>query len=701
MPRHLRSPRHRRLTGGGRPAILLAAFALLAALLIAGPAVVDAVTSGRTSPRTSVVEPTAGSRIAPDDLVDGRVMIRGTAQHRRGVASVELVVKQLETGRYWNGDGWQSRFVRFPVPVADDGAPTTSWSYGLDADGLEQGHYRARAFARSVDGNGDANGGHLVEFEWRPQLDRDLYDTHVLWPATGAMVAGPVTISGQARSTDGIAGVRAVLRTAAGDRYWDGESWTRHFTLLDATIDRVGADEVTWTLALPEDAPAGRYTVRAWARTSSGLHDPFGRGRSTFELTEAGPTTTTTPTSTSTTTRPGSTTTRPGSTSTSVATTVPTTGPSTTVRPTTTVQPTTTARPTTTIRPTTTARPTTTVRPTTTLDPCPEGDRSILVPCDGVLIGASGDFTNDDGSARSKQEHVQARERQLGTDFDIFHDFVQWNDLVGRTWPRPATAELAADGHILFTNWKSPTGHPRDWAAIANGRYDTDIVAAARQFATFGEATFLTFYHEPEDNIRDASGSDPAQVQRYIDDYRAAFRHLHDTFEAEGADNVIWVWDMQGWLGGFEDYYTSGLYPGDDVVDWVAWNPYNWYGCVNHGTPRKWKTFTEVVAPFYDWLDAGGPGRPGRDKPLMLGEFGSEENTGATNSSQTKAGWLDEARRVLPERFPRLRAVVYFDTEGRRSDGSVQFCRWGLDSSQASLDAMTRLLLDDDLRARW
>lgn len=318
-----------------------------------------------------------------------------------------------------------------------------------------------------------------------------------------------------------------------------------------------------------------------------------------------------------------------------------------------------------------------------------------------MLIGASGDFTDGDGNPASKEQHFARLERDIGGTFDVFHDFLQWRDLTRSTWPGSASAALAAEGRTLFVNLKSPTGRPDDWRAIADGRYDADIERAATQMAAHGRPVFLTFFHEPEDNIRSAAGGDDTRIQAYIDDYRNAFRHLHDRFDHHGADNVIWVWDMVGWLPTWASYYERGLYPGDDVVDWVAWNPYNWFGCVNHGSPDRWRTFTETVAPFYDWLGTPGPGRPSTDKPLMLGEFGTEENTGAVDSNQTKADWLDEARRRLPERFPRLKAVIYFDAEGRRADGSVQFCRWSADSSPASAAAIGRLVNDPALDPVW
>lgn len=685
MSRSFRPFGQRRSGGPGHLRVAVVGLLVIGALVAVLPAVVDAVTSRRVSPQTEVAWPIDDSTLAPADLDAGHLTVHGTAEHPRGVAVVELVLKQLDTEQYWNGTGWQSEFIRFPVAVADDAAATTAWAHTVDISTWDGGNYRARAFARANDGNGDANGGDLVEFQWRPHLDRGLYDTEVTEPAAGAMVAGLTSIEGTASSTDGVARVVVMVRNLDSGDYWDGSNWTAPFTRIDAAVEPTdgSSTEVEWALSLPDSLAPGRYLTRAWVRTETSLNDPFGRGQATFEVIEHQTTTTISPPTTD-----GSTTT--------VTSTV--TSTSSTGRETTTTRPVTTNPPTTT-RPSTTQ---TTVRTTTTqADDCPNGDPDLLIPCSGILFGATGDFTTDDGSAISNREHFKARENELRADFDIFHDFLQWNELVLRTWPKDDVAELAADGRILFTNWKSPTSHPRDWAAIAKGDYDDDIVIAARKFAAFGEPTFLTFYHEPEDNIRDAGGDNAALVQRYIDDYRDAFRHLHDVFEAEGADNVIWVWDMQGWLGGWESYYTGGLYPGDDVVDWVAWNPYNWYGCVNHGSSTNWRSFTDVVAPFYDWLEEGGPDRPGLDKPLMLGEFGSEENTGAANSDQTKAEWLAEAQRVLPERFPRLQALVYFDTEGRRANDTVQFCRWGLDSSQSSLNAMTRLLLDDDLRARW
>ncbi|MEM7274503.1 MAG: hypothetical protein AAF547_15565 [Actinomycetota bacterium] len=659
--------------------------------LVITPLVVDA----RVSPRTTVDRPAAGA------TVSGDLVVTGSARHPVGIERVEVVVKDLDRGRYWNGERWQRDFVRFPVPVDPPGGTEVRWSASVPADQLARGAYRARAFARSVEGNGDAHGGDAAEFDHRPGLDPRRYDTEIDAPADRAVVSGSIEVEGRATSSDGVAAVLVVIRQLDSGRYWDGDAggWSDRFVRTPAVLSDPGATTVRWSVEVPADeTTVGEYRARAWVRTVPGRGDPFGRGRSAFSVTAESPV----PAATAPpTTLPP--TTLPPTTATTSTTRPPTTPPPPTATTSTTAPPeatTSTTAPPPEVAPSSevTAPPPETTAPGSG---CAGGDPAILLPCAGVLIGASGDFRDRSGALQSKSEDFGRTEAALGADFDLFHDFLQWDDLVSRRWPSPGVQALADDGRFLLTNWKSPTGHPRDWARIAAGDLDADIVAAARQVAAFGQPTFLTFFHEPEDNIRAAAGGDPDAIARYLADYRAAFRHLHRTFDANGADNAIWVWDMQGWLGGFESYYNGGLYPGDDVVDWVAWNPYNWHACENHGSRAKWTTFTEVVAPFYDWLDEGGPGRPSLDKPLMLGEFGTEENRGAPNADQTKAEWLAEAAEVLPTRFPRLRAVVYFDTEGRRADGSVQFCEWAIDSSPEAAAAMAEVLADPELTVRW
>lgn len=103
------------------------------------------------SPRAYLGDPADGA------VVEGDLVVSGTAESPDGVASVLLVVSNIETGDYWHDDpgAFQDDFIRFPVPVAEVGATETTWTYTVPAADLLAGTYRIRVWARSVDGFGD------------------------------------------------------------------------------------------------------------------------------------------------------------------------------------------------------------------------------------------------------------------------------------------------------------------------------------------------------------------------------------------------------------------------------------------------------------------------------------------------------------------------------------------------------------------
>lgn len=116
--------------------------------------------------------------------VQGDMFILGSAtadQTDGGVDIVQLVVRQDSTGLYWNGNDWQSDWIRYPVQVENRGSSDTEWRERLPASRLKSGTYYSRAWTRSVAGNGDPNGNAEVSYSWdsRPQQVHDLAVTEV------------------------------------------------------------------------------------------------------------------------------------------------------------------------------------------------------------------------------------------------------------------------------------------------------------------------------------------------------------------------------------------------------------------------------------------------------------------------------------------------------------------------------------------
>ena len=94
--------------------------------------------------------------------------------------------------------------------------------------------------------------------------------------------------------------------------------------------------------------------------------------------------------------------------------------------------------------------------------------------------------------------------------------------------------------------------------------------------------------HEPEDNAgpcQPGAVDDAKADMGSAEDFRAAFRHVVERVRPV-APNVVWVFSVMG----HDPAASWAFYPGDDVVDWVAWDPYNWANCAGR-TRDRWRGF--------------------------------------------------------------------------------------------------------------
>jgi len=255
-------------------------------------------------------------------------------------------------------------------------------------------------------------------------------------------------------------------------------------------------------------------------------------------------------------------------------------------------------------------------------------------------------------------------EEQVGRRFDIVHRYKDFsNSGSNGAFPDQYELEQMRQGRIMFFAWESrifATGTTLTWRQVYSGEYDEVIDAVARRIADAGVPIFMGFDHEPEDDP--SKGSDA--------DFVRAWRHVVDRFERAGAHNAIWVWTVMGWSGYYPRYHD--LYPGDEYVDWIGYDPYNFHHC----NGSRWETPWESIAPFYQWLDNN---RIGVGKPRMLAEYGTNSDPA---DPQAKRNWFE----TLPETIralPQIRAVIYFNSAGStRTDDD---CNMLLNDTQESL----------------
>ena len=103
------------------------------------------------------------------------------------------------------------------------------------------------------------------------------------------------------------------------------------------------------------------------------------------------------------------------------------------------------------------------------------------------------------------------------------------------------------------------------------------------------------------------------------------------------------------------------FYPGDDVVDWMCADGYNW---APNKAGARYEPFQELFQAFYNWSVP-------HNKPLMVGETGVQEN-----NPGDKANWLKAAHVAMTQHYPNIVAWLYFDT--RNANGLNN--EWWLES---------------------
>ena len=107
--------------------------------------------------------------------------------------------------------------------------------------------------------------------------------------------------------------------------------------------------------------------------------------------------------------------------------------------------------------------------------------------------------------------------------------------------------------------------------------------------------------------------------------YVAAFRHVHNLFDAAGAGNVDFVWTINAsWHDDF-----SVAFPGAQYVDRLGMNGHNWGADPNQAGPTwsKWRPFERIFGAWDPYNPAGVNNYEAlaalADRPIIIGEFAS------------------------------------------------------------------------------
>jgi len=288
---------------------------------------------------------------------------------------------------------------------------------------------------------------------------------------------------------------------------------------------------------------------------------------------------------------------------------------------------------------------------------CPTRPAGLLVPSAGMLLGAYVNPNETWLGLQDDEQKVTTFESMVGRRLDIDMHFYQWD----AAFPTALEQWDATNCRVPMISW---AGTRLD--DVNSGGQDKLICARARAVAQFGQPVFIRWGYEMNGDWFDwtaARSSDTAAA------FVAAWRRIHRIFEAAGARNATWVWAPNETALPTESWRDPRrYYPGDDVVDWVGIDGYNWG---SSSSSSAWRSFSEIFTPVYAAYAAR--------KPIMIAETASTEDGGS------KATWIDDMNRSLSSEFPQVRALVWFHSN-KETD-------WRVDSSPAALDAFRRLTL--------
>ncbi|MEA3493285.1 MAG: sugar-binding protein [Candidatus Margulisiibacteriota bacterium] len=250
---------------------------------------------------------------------------------------------------------------------------------------------------------------------------------------------------------------------------------------------------------------------------------------------------------------------------------------------------------------------------------------------------------------------------------------IMWYQDWAQNFPWDAATSVINYGavpHIVWEPWYWSDHSKIKLQDIVDGKWDRYIETWAKEIKNFRHPVFLRIAHEfniegyPWGIVN--NDKDP-------DLYIKAYRHIVDIFNKEKVKNVKWVWCFMNYSHPDESWNDwEKAYPGDEYVDWVGIDGYNW------GTTQSWSDWQAFNYMFREQMRRSKKLWPG--KPIMVAEFASATKGG------DKAAWIKEIPGYLKSSMRDIDLIIWFDLK-KEAD-------WRIASDKKSLAAYKEIMKD-------
>lgn len=193
--------------------------------------------------------------------------------------------------------------------------------------------------------------------------------------------------------------------------------------------------------------------------------------------------------------------------------------------------------------------------------------------------------------------------------------------------------------------------------ATAAGEHDQQLREALAQMDAAGGDWLVGYFHEPE-------------IRLTPDEFRAAFARIARIVQQSAHVRSIAV--LMGYT--FTARNPDDWYPGDDVVDVLGIDGYDWLGCIENGGDARAgahaRSYGEIFAPGDAFATAHG-------KPWIATEFGRAYDPAEPDA---RVGWLRDAAAWIDD-HPSMIGAAYF----QHSVADGYRCNWALDEQELAV----------------
>lgn len=240
-------------------------------------------------------------------------------------------------------------------------------------------------------------------------------------------------------------------------------------------------------------------------------------------------------------------------------------------------------------------------------------------------------------------------EAQAGGHSDVFGFFLSWAGYPG--FPTATMDRIYGHGSTPQFCWQAqdPTAAANASAEfsydnIVAGAHDAYVTQWASDAKAWGHVLYLRLFHEFNGNwYQWGIGNNGNTAAGHV----AAWQHVRDIFTSVGATNVQFVWCANSLHAGSGVPTTAitSCYPGDNYVDWLGFDAYNFGSYGSQG----WQTVENCLTNTYNAL-----GALNASKPIMLAEVGCAEDP-----PNDKAAWIRHLFGVLSANYPRIKVFCW------------------------------------------